>query len=52
MKQQQAAVELVEDEPAREMPNTQANATGSLPERIATFSPAAIPDRASPRANR
>jgi hypothetical protein len=25
--------------PAREMPNTQAKAIGSLPDRIATFSP-------------
>ena len=37
--------------PAREMPNTQANATGSLPDRIATFSPGSnARNRASPRA--
>ena len=35
--------------PAREMPNTQANATGSLPDRIATLSPGRTPDRASAR---
>ena len=38
--------------PAREMPNTQANAIGSLPERIATFSPGCKPESASPRAMR
>jgi hypothetical protein len=38
--------------PAREMPNTQAKATGSLPDRIATFSPGATPELASPRAIR
>ncbi len=38
--------------PAREMPNTQANATGSLADRIATLSPGRTPDRASARAIR
>jgi trans-aconitate methyltransferase len=34
---------------ARLMPNTQPKATGSLPDRIATLSPGAMPDRASAR---
>ena len=38
--------------PAREMPNTQPNATGSLADRIATLSPGAIPARSSARATR
>jgi len=33
--------------PAREMPNTQLNATGSLADKIATLSPAAMPERSS-----
>ena len=32
---------------AREMPNTQLNASGSLADKIATLSPAAIPERSS-----
>ena len=38
--------------PAREMPNTQANATGSLADRMATLSPGPTPDRSSARATR
>ncbi len=33
--------------PAREMPNTQLNAAGSLADKIATLSPAPMPERAS-----
>ena len=36
--------------PARAMPNTQQNATGSLPDRMATLSPGRTPDRARARA--
>ena len=35
--------------PAREMPKTQLNATGSLPDSTATLSPGWMPDRASAR---
>ncbi len=38
--------------PAREMPNTQLNATGSFADKIATLSPGRIPDQSSARATR
>ena len=38
--------------PAREMPNTQLKATGSLADKIATLSPGPIPDRSRARAIR
>ena len=38
--------------PARAMPNTQENATGSLADRIATLSPGRTPERASAAADR
>ena len=38
--------------PARAMPKTQANATGSLAERMPTLSPGRTPERRSARATR
>ena len=38
--------------PAREMPNTQPNATGSFADKMATLSPGRIPDRSRARAIR